>query len=281
MAFDTTLRFLFGYVYAAGSATLAQAFILFGPFLALAFLTNAIAKYIGKTCMRVLKPTLFLILLGWLGTLVHELGHLLFALLFFRKVAAVKLFTTDPWDPAPGYVAFYRKGNILQEIGNFFIGIGPLILGTLTIYGTAWWLFGPEILARMDQTPLMGDSFSLRTVGLLVEKVFNSAGAVIAGVFTGSDHTPGMVLGFLYVTLSIGSSMTLSKPDIKIAKNGFFALLTLLLVFNLATFWAGNYAALALDWLSPFYNGFYGMMIFALIISTVLACLLFPISMLL
>jgi len=269
-----------GYIFASGSAALAQFMILFGPLLILAFLLNALARSIGRTCIGLLKPSLFLLTLGWLGTTVHELGHVIFALLFFRKIKDVKWFTLDPWNPVQGYVLYERKGNFLQKLGDFFIGLGPLLIGAVIIYITAWGLLGSGTFAGMDQTPLTGDTFTLRTIGLLIQRIFNSAGAALRGVFTGANHTPAAVFAFLYITLSISSAMTLSTADIVIVRSGFVVLLIGIFLFNLVTFWSGNYIDLFIGWIAPYYDMFYGVLIFGLIITSVLWLLLLPVSVL-
>ncbi len=276
----SVLQFIFGYVYAAGAATLAQVLILFGPLIILAFLLNALGKFIGITCIRLLRPTLFLVLFGWLGTMIHELGHVFFGLIFFRKIRAIKLFTTDPWDPKPGYVRIDQGKNIFQHLGNFFIGLGPLVLGALVIYLVAWGLLGVDTFTGMDQTRLTGDAFTLRTVGLMIYRTVNSMSVVLTSVFADTNNSLQAVLLFLYVTLSISSAMTLSPADISGLRVGFFALIIAVFIFNLATFWFGNYGDLFIAWIAPVYDGFYGVMIFGLIVTFVLAVLLFPISLL-
>lgn len=277
---EAIFTFVFGYLYAAASATLTQILIFFGPLLILAFLLNVLGKFIGITCIRLLRPTLFLVLLGWLGTAVHELGHVTFALLSFRRIREVKFFSTDPWDPIPGYVRLAPDSNIYQRFANFFIGLGPLLIGTLCIYLAAWGLLGAETFAGMDQTGLIGDGFTLTTVGLLIERIVNSTGVVIAGVFAGANNAPAMVLTFLYITLSIGTAMTLSPQDLAAMRFGGAALLLTVFLFNLATFWLGNYGDLAIAWIAPIYNRFYGVMIFGLIMMAILALLLTPIALL-
>ncbi len=280
MTSESILDLIPGYLFAAGSATLAQFMILCGPLLILAFLLNTLGRSIGKTCIGLLRPKLFLMLLGWLGTAVHELGHVVFALLFFRRIAAVKWFSTNPWDPNPGYVAYARGGNLFQRLGDFFIGLGPLLVGTGVIYIAAWGLLGSGSFAGMDQTPLTGDTFTLRTIALLLQRIVNSAGAELAGIFTGAGHTPLEVFTFLYITLSISSAMTLSSADIAIVRNGFVAFLIGIFLFNLATFWSGNYGDLFIAWVAPVYDRFYNVLIFGLIIALVLWLLLLPISVL-
>jgi len=280
MTAENILSLIPGYIFASGSAALAQFMILFGPLLILTFLLNALARSIGRTCIGLLKPSLFLLTLGWLGTTVHELGHVVFALLFFRKIKEVKWFSLDPWNPVQGYVLYERKGNLLQKFGDFFIGLGPLLVGAVIIYIAAWGLLGSGTFAGMDQTPLTGDTFTLRTVGLLIQRIFNSAGAALRGVFTGANHTPAAVFAFLYVTLSISSAMTLSTADIFIVRSGFVVLLIGIFLFNMVTFWSGNYIDLFIGWIAPYYDMFYGVLIFGLIITSVLWLLLLPVSVL-
>lgn len=74
--------------------------------------------------------------------------------------------------------------------------------------------------------------------------------------------------------------MTLSSADIAIVRNGFAVSLILIFLFNLVTFWSGNYIDLLIGWIAPYYDMFYSVLIFGLIITFILWLLLLPISVL-
>ncbi|WP_254191040.1 histidinol-phosphate transaminase, partial [Clostridioides difficile] len=77
-----------------------------------------------------------IIVTGAIGTFVHELSHLIMCLIFMHKINSVKFFRPieSKNDGILGYVSHsYKKDNLYQSIGNFFIGIAPIIGGTVMI----------------------------------------------------------------------------------------------------------------------------------------------------
>jgi len=68
------------------------------------------------------------------GVMLHELSHALFCLVFGHKVKKVQLFTANGGETI-GYVNHaYNMRSPYQRIGNFFIGVAPIICGTVAIY---------------------------------------------------------------------------------------------------------------------------------------------------
>ena len=66
---------------------------------------------------------------GALGVPLHELGHALFCVVFFHKILEIKLFMPSAPNGVLGYVQHsYNNKNFYQRLGNFFIGVGPIIL---------------------------------------------------------------------------------------------------------------------------------------------------------
>lgn len=77
-----------------------------------------------------------MILFGGVGVIVHELSHLILALLFGHHIDRVALLhiprRDDPNDNCLGYVNHsWNDHNLYQRCGNFFIGIAPVIGCTL------------------------------------------------------------------------------------------------------------------------------------------------------
>ena len=87
------------------------------------------------------------LLTGWIGVPLHEISHLAVALLFGHRIVAWKLFEPDPSTGTLGYVWHaYRRRNLWQLSGNFFVGIAPLIAGGLALLLFVTWM-APDVSA--------------------------------------------------------------------------------------------------------------------------------------
>lgn len=95
---------------------------------------------------------------GFLGIMVHETSHWLFAKLFHHRIVDVKLLVM-PWDvnlneehPRLGYVnTTYSDHSFYQMIGTAFIGTAPIYGCTAVIY-LIYRLFTPNLLKLMTHT---------------------------------------------------------------------------------------------------------------------------------
>ncbi len=204
---------------------------------------------------------------------MHESGHAVLCLVFGHHITGVKLFDFAPTDGTRGHVKHtFDPANPWQQVGNFFIGIAPILSGTLAIVLAARWLLGAEALARLAE-PLPGDG-PLRSAGDwlgLAWHVAYGAGAALAALFE-----PQRLMGWrpwllLYLTLAVGSSISLSGSDLKGALAGFATLVLLVLVANLATLWLGDVLGSGAAWLARWQAVGYAAMLFALAVNGILA----------
>lgn len=80
--------------------------------------------------------------LGGLGIMIHEASHLITALIFRHRIDAVKLLQFPSADQQTlGYVRHsWNQQSKYQQLGNFFIGLAPVVGCSLVLAGLGFWL---------------------------------------------------------------------------------------------------------------------------------------------
>lgn len=154
-----------------------------------------------------------------IGTPVHELGHLIFALIFFCKIQDVQLFPskkkaveTGRSKVQLGHVTYsYNKRNPIQSsIGQIFIAMGPIFSGSLVICILAFFLERDLFLSIHT---LINNSIASEQ-SLISYCMSNGAdilGRIVPVLFPKSVYT---VLFWLLV-IAIAEHMNLSSADMK------------------------------------------------------------------
>jgi hypothetical protein len=269
------------YLLVAGKATLVQLFVLLGPLLFLAFIMNFLARKNEELSYKTLGQKMYLYVFGWLGTSVHELGHAIFAILFAHKISEIKLFTPGSGKSLGQVKHSYTKGNPYQTIGNFFIGIGPILLGALLLWLATWLLFDLNAFNIAEKQGIhinhrLFTSWELvKSTGLgIFDGIVNIYRVVIENH---GDYWWKVVL-FIYLFYAIGSSVTLSSSDIKGASRGFIYFVILLLVFNLATIWKGDFATRFFDKTGNYLSGFYFLIVLSMALNVVFILILLALN---
>jgi hypothetical protein len=115
---------------------------------------------------------------AWIGTPVHELGHLLMCYVFRHKITKFKLFSRKAKDGTLGYVNHgWNPKSLYQNIGNFFIGMGPIFSGTAALI-IGMYLMLPDSFARFSDyltlEPAQPDQYILIKIFALTAGLFES-----------------------------------------------------------------------------------------------------------
>lgn len=161
---------------------------------------------------------------GAIGTPLHECAHALFCVIFGHKVTEIKLFQINSADGTLGYVNHsYNPKNIYHKIGNFFIGVAPIIVISAVLYLLAWWLL-PNFVAEISGSFKISDFVS--SIGNVFTSLFN----VLQSFFLCALSWQWWV--FLIVGVFLALHMTLSKADIKGALSGILFVLIVVLVVD-------------------------------------------------
>lgn len=225
-----------------GRATLAAALQLalaLGPTLLLAALAQPAALQAEVRMRRLAGDRAHFGVVGWIATAIHELGHALFALLFAHRVTRVRWFSFRPSDGARGQVEHqYDPRSAWQRLGLFFIGVGPIVAGTLLVALAARLLLGgaPE---RSPAAPAAAGTLSPgATATLFLEQLAGALrGALrLAARLRLTDWRSWL---FAYAALVGGSAMRLSGSDVRSVGGGAWVLALLVWAANVLTLWAG------------------------------------------
>ena len=196
------------------------------------------------------------LLITGIGTVIHEFSHYLMCKIFGHDVTEVKLFRPFKFkdDGILGYVKHsYDRNSLLQRVGNFFIGISPMIIGTLVILLILTILF-PKLYTSFN--------FSLKILEPIdVFKVFTeNIEMFYKNIFNVDNIADIKFWIFIYFMLSITLHMSLSRHDLENAKEG------LLYIFMLSIFVAFIFYIFNLDVLKMFsYILIYNSFLFALL----------------
>lgn len=264
------------YLVRVAATTIVQLLTLFGPGLALVAAISVLSRYVTRLALLSMGRYLYLLLFGWLGTTIHEIGHALAALLFGHRIVQFRPFMPDARSGRVGQViSGYNSNSIYQQIGLFFIGIAPILFGTSMIFVALLILFQREMIELIGSVPPLTDSSSVQSSpAALLYQILAYCTAILAFIFSPAHFADWRFYLFLYLTFAIGSSIHLSEPDIKAAAKGFTALVVLVLVFNLITLWQSEIASGSFSLLSQSYAFFYAILLLTLALNALAALLL-------
>jgi hypothetical protein len=172
-------------------------------------------------------------LVAWLGTPLHELGHALFCVIFMHKITDMQLFKPDPVNGTLGYVYHkWNKKNPWNILGNFFIGVGPVILGSAVLFGVFYLLIPGSSTAwgsMMDQANTL-DRYS---AGSYFEVWRTSSLTLVKLIFTLANLASWRFWVFMYLAICISSNIRLSWADFKHTLSGIGCIVLPFLLINL------------------------------------------------
>ncbi len=192
---------------------LKQGFILtigiIGVFIVFGFIIEVLNKQSNKAVYRAFGiPGLYLT--SFIGTPVHEFGHYIMCKIFRHKVGEVRWFIPSAVKTGGvlGYVKHGRGNSLYQRIGEFFIGIGPLIIGSLSVV-----LLSRYLLPDTFYSILNMDNINFKDV--------------VVSIFSISNLKSYKFWIFIILVVSICSHMSLSLADVK---NSSFGVVTLFVI---------------------------------------------------
>ena len=238
--FIKTLQDIIYFIVIIFSKTFIDLFRLFGNIIIFGFILYLLSSMTRRIFAKTLGAKTELYITGWIGTPIHELSHALFCIIFNHKISDIKLFTTK--SDTIGYVLHsYDSRSWYQQIGNFFIGVGPIIMGTLIVY-FLFLLLAPELKENIFSVKIDYD----KSAGILniiysgISNIFTSIlnifSNIIKNILVSQSYKNIGFWIFIYLSISIASHMELSPADISHAWKGMLVIFAVSLIFNTLIF---------------------------------------------
>ena len=234
--------------------------VVFGLLIALC--RRTFLKNTGYTGYKVL------LVAGAVGTPIHELSHALMCLIFGHRIVEMKLYQPGNPEGTLGYVNHaYNPKNIYHIIGNFFIGIAPILGGSGVLLLLMGWLV-PSVHTAFSA---VASSFDVTNIG----SYFGVFGGVLGAIFSPSNFVDVRWWVFIVLALMVASHMELSGADLKGSYMGLITIVLIFLAMDVALYFI---APEALNAVTGGLMKFSGYIVSFLIISAVFSLLLLLIT---
>ena len=214
-------------------------------------------------------------LVSWLGTPIHELGHAFFCLVFFHRIVKIEFFSPDPISGTLGYVSHkWNRRNPWAVLGNFFIGLGPVILGCAVLFAL-FYLLIPGASGVWDSISLRAaavDKSYLISDYLII--IGHSALAMVRLIFTVANLASWRLWVFCYLSICVASNIRLSPSDLKGTLSGLGCVIVPFLLMNLV----GLITGFGTERLFPFTASSLGIVYSLLILALIMVLLGFMLT---
>lgn len=229
------LNLLLDFIKVVVITTFNQLIWLLGLLVLFGLLLYIFARFTRLTYIQSVGHKMDIFVTGWIGTPVHELGHALFCVIFRHRIIEMKLFSPNSSDGSLGYVHHaYNPRNIYQRIGNFFIGTGPIIFGSLVLYALLYYLVPNKdsIFQHIHQHIQSIVNGELPHQKNMLGMIWGTTSITLIELFHPLNYGDYKFWIFIYLAVSVASHMELSPPDIKGALGGFISLVIFFLFLN-------------------------------------------------
>jgi hypothetical protein len=213
-------------------ATLGQMVSLFAGLFIFGLLIQLVSQLTFKSLERSFGGK-GVYLLAWLGTPLHELGHALFCVIFGHRIEEIKFFSPDPATGTLGYVNHsWNRKNPWHVLGNFFIGVGPMLLGCAALFAIFYFLIPGSAGLRDTVSVSTGAVSSNSPVSGYFNVFGDSALAIIRLIFTFDNLSTWRFWLFLYLSVCVSGNIRLSWADVKGSLSGLGCIVVPFLLMN-------------------------------------------------
>ena len=209
----------------------------------LSITTHLIWKRLFGKHISILKYTTYI------GTPIHELGHMIMCVLFRHKIISYKLAQFDMSTGELGYVEHdFNQKNLYHQIGNFFIAIGPILLGGLVVLALNYWILPSSTTSFINQIT----STQKLYYNIFEPNIFKETLSLYNTWFSNivSEINFGHIKTYiaLILILSIVLHIDLSKADVNAAKKGIIYIVLSLVVINVVLYYFSYASFIRVDY---------------------------------
>ena len=200
--------------------------ILYGGFISLC--NRCFYDACGDTAFGIVRMT------GYIGTPVHELSHALMCVLFGHTVKKISMFGDSRRSRTLGYVEHtYYRGNLYHQIGNFFIGISPVLAGGLVILLLVRVLTPDIYFGMRTETVHIGAAFAAGFDGGALLSLLGGVGSMLGALFSLHNFLSWCWWLCMLISFSIAIHMEVSRSDILSGLRGLSVISAMLLVADI------------------------------------------------
>ena len=179
----------------------------------------------GKRAFVIVRAT------GLVGTPIHELSHALMCLLFGHSIKKISLFGDSARSKTLGYVEHtYYKRNLYQQIGNFFIGIAPILAGGGVILLLVRLLTPRMFFAMSAESVALGSALLSNGDGQVFLSLLRGIGSLLLEFFSFDNFSDWRWWLCAIFAFSIAIHMEISRSDIRSGLRGFGVITGMLLI---------------------------------------------------
>ncbi|MCM3670734.1 hypothetical protein M3181_17385 [Mesobacillus maritimus] len=213
------------------------------------FILGALGRFTQRFLTRAFGAK-GILLTAWIGTPVHELGHLLQCFIWGHRVTNVKLLQLNDPNGVLGYVEHhYNPRSLYHQVGLFFIGLGPIFSGV------GFLILGMYFLIPNSYQDLSFYILYEFSLGNGLQTISETLWILTKSIFTFNNVLNPMFWIYLILAVCVSAHISLSKSDIRGATKGVLAIYLFLTIINGITTVIGLNSTLWFDKLMQ-YNGY-------------------------
>lgn len=169
---------------------------------------------------------------GVVGTPIHELSHAFMCLLFGHKIEQISLYRISD-DGVLGFVNHsYNKKNLYHRLGNFFIGIAPIIGGGGVIFLLLFLMARGSFDSSISDIKGFIDSKYTVFDSAFYSGIFKTSFNVFKDIFVNANYKNFINILAIILIICLLMHMLLSHADLKGSADGLIFLIIILLILD-------------------------------------------------